>query len=654
MKRSRLCQIGLFVFLLLSLLGCGGAGGTLASAFNLFITDDASAQYSGVWVKLYKAELKGDGDKSVVLFESAEGMTVNLRQLNDGASKFLLLAPGKVPDGTYNKVQFEVNKTVDLVAKSNGAASTAVFPNALDNPAGNTNLSVDLSPAVVIPGAGKAVIDFDLKYWEVVNGVITPVLKHHDGSGLEDGSRHERFEYHGLISNLSGVAPTQAFDLTLKTGGTVHVSTDDTTDIVGEGDRDGLANGRKAEIYGVFDPITNSLKANIIHFESDHESHGIAKATGKASNSNAEAGTFDLAPKYTKHFAPKGDTVSITTDANTRFRGKRGAHYSQAEFFAAMAAAGDHGSISLKGTYSEASNSLAAKEVHIENDAEFADAKAGGQTSNPNAEAMTFDLAVLRSSGINGIGDVLKVQLASEVEIKGPHGAEATVEQFFSLLSENARMVGVKGAYNADTQVLLASRVEYILDITVNFSAKGSSSNPNAEAGTFDYLVSQVSGIELSHTVPVHLSVSANTEFKGPTGDVINMDQFFVLLAEKAQKLNISGTATLPDGEIVVQKIEVKAEDVITPSGRGATSNPNAEARSFSLTLSEHQGFDPAEGAMNVVLAEGAILKGPQGISINRAQLFSYLNEHSRTVKVTGDYSDGVFTAKKVELILSQ
>ncbi len=654
MKRSKLCQIGLFVFLLLSLLGCGGAGGTFASAFNLFITDDASTQYSGVWVKLYKAELKGEGDKSVVLFESAEGVTVNLRQLNDGASKFLLLAPAKVPDGTYNKVQFEVNKTVDLVAVGTGAASTAVFPEGLNNTTGNSVLVANLSPSIVMPGAGKVVVDFDLKHWDVVNGVITPVLKHHDGSGLEDESRHERFEYHGIIGNLSGVAPTQTFDLSLKTGGTVHVVTDDSTDIVGEGTNAGLAGGLRAEVYGIFDPASGSVKANIIHFANAHEGNEMAKATGKASNANSEAGTFDLAPKYTKGFAPKGDIVSVVTNSETQFRGRHGANLTQTEFFFAMASSGANGSIDLKGSFDEGSNTITAQEIHIEHESEFGSALAGGRTSNPNAEALTFDIAVARSTGIEGIGDSLKVQLLPDVEIKGPHGVVASKAQFFSLLNEKSRLVGIKGAYNSETQTLVASRVEYVVDTTVNFSAKGVTSNPNSENSSFDFLVSEVSGIDLSHSTPVHITLGPNTVLKGADGQVINNEQFFVLLAAKSQKLNIVGTATLPDGSIEVQRIEVKADEIVQSDARGTTSSPNAEGGAFALTIADHHGFDPAEGAMLVVLGEGVILKGPQGISINRAQLFSYLNEHSRTVKVTGDYSDGVFTAKKVELIIGQ
>ena len=644
--------MGLFLLLVLSLFGCGGGGGSLSSVFNLFITDDASAQYSGVWVKLYKAQLMGDGGKSVVLFSSPEGVTVNLRQLNDGASKFLLLAPGTVPDGTYNKVQFEVNKTVNLTATGSGTASTAVFPNALDNAAGNSLLTANLSPNIVMPGATKVVIDFDLKNWNVVNGVITPVLRHHDGTGLQDGTRHERFGYRGIIGNLAGTAPLQTFDLALKTGGVMHVTTDDTTDIVGQGDNAGLVSGRDAEILGVFDPTANSVKANIIHYVSASEASDLAKASGKASNANATAGTFDLAPKYTKGFAPKGDHVGITTDANTQFKGKHGVALTQASFFTALAAAGANAEIDLDGTYSEGLNSIAAKDIHIENEAEFADAKAAGSTSNPDAVGFTFDLAVARSEGIDGVGSSLKVQLSPDAEIKGPHGAATTRDQFISLLTEKTRAVAVRGSYDAGTQILLASRIEYVVDQTVNFTAKGSSSNPNGQAGTFDYLVTQASGIELSHSVPVHLSVTANTVFKDAGSNVINVDQFFLLLAAGPQVLYITGNVTLPGGAISVGEVDVAPAP--QPFARGATSTPNTDAGSFVLTMTEHNGFSPADGPMNVLLGDGAILKGPQGISLNRAQFFSFLTEHSRNARVTGSYSEGLFTASKVELIFTQ
>ncbi|MBS1725210.1 MAG: DUF4382 domain-containing protein [Armatimonadetes bacterium] len=647
-----LTRIVLFVAFIATLIGCGGggAGSSLSNSFNLFITDDASTNYSGVWVKLYKAELKGDGDTGVTLFESAEGLTVNLRQLNDGASKFLLLAPGQVPAGTYTKIQFEVDKTVNLVATGSGAPSTATFPDSLDNGAGHSNLALNLSPVVTMPGSTKVVVDFDLKNWDVVNGVITPVLRNHDGTGLEDSSRHERFEFNGVIGNLAGTAPNQTFDLTLRTGGTIKVSTDDTTDIVGEGDSAGLTSGRAASIFGAFDPATNTLKANIVHFISSNQEQQMAKAIGLASNVNADAGSFDLAPKYTKGFAPKGDTVSVTTDGTTVFRGKNGITLTKDQFFSALAAAGSHANVDLEGTYDDGSNTIAAKSAHVENEAEFGSAEAAGRTSNPNADTQTFDLAMTENEGMHDLTGTIQVQLSPDVAIKGPNGVVTTVDQFFSLLTEKARTVTVKGAFNQDTNVLVASRIEYKVDAAVNFTAKGTTSNPDSTGGAFDFLASQVSGLDLSKSTAVHLTVTANTVFRDENEQTISYDDFFALIDQKSKTLNIAGKASLPGPEFTITSITVMPDPVVLEVARGSSSNPNAEAGTFDIAVAESNGFD-APDTLHVQLGDGAALKGPQGISINRTQLYSYLNEMSRNVRVTGDYHDGTFVASKVELI---
>lgn len=655
MKRSNatlFAKIILFVLFIASLFGCGGAGGAggFANQLNLFITDDASAQYSGVWVKLYKAELKGEGDKSVVLFQSTEGLTVNLRQLNDGASKFLLLAPGQVPDGTYNKVQFEVDKTVNLVATGSGNPSTAVFPDALNNEAGNSVLALNLNPAIVMPGAGKVVVDFDLKNWDVVNGVITPVLKHHDGTGLEDGSRHERFEFNGMIGSLSGTAPNQSFDLTLKTGGTVKVVTDESTDVTGQGDNAGLVSGRAASIFGVFDPVTNSLKANIIHYISNSEAPDLAKAIGLASNINAEGGSFDIAPKYTKGFAPKGDKVTVNTDGSTIFLGKRGLVLTKDQFFSNLASAGANANVDTMGTYSEGSNSILAKVVHVENEADFGAAEATGKTSNPDSEAKSFDLALTHSEGMNQAGSSVKVQLSPDVEIKGPHGVVTTVDQFFSLLAEKARTVSVKGVFNADTQTLTVGRIEYVVDVTVNFTAKGTTSNPDNQTGVFDFSISQIQGVDLPHDSPLHIAINPNTTYKAQDGSDINQDVFFNLLMAKSKTLTITAKASLPSQDVTIVSIQVMADPIVVQTAKGTTASPNSEMGTFDVALTEVNGFEPADGPMHVQFAEGVQLKGPQGISLNRAQFFSYLNERARNVQLTGTYSDGLFTATKVEL----
>ena len=120
--RIKMLTAILFVTLF-TIFGCGGSGGG-SNAFNLFATDDLHPGYSGVWVKIFKADLKSSTGATVNLFTSTDGLTVNLRALNDGAAKFLLLAPGQVPNGTYNKIVFQMDKTVTLVATPSGTVST--------------------------------------------------------------------------------------------------------------------------------------------------------------------------------------------------------------------------------------------------------------------------------------------------------------------------------------------------------------------------------------------------------------------------------------------------------------------------------------------------------------------------------------------------
>lgn len=428
---------------LLILIGCGGSsssGG--ASSVDLFITDDMSADYSGVWVTLYKAEIYNTAGASTTLFESTEGLPVNLRQLNDGASRFLLLAPGRLPDGTYNKVQFNVGKTVNLVAAVGGAPSTATFPNSLDNGTGRSKLEVNLTPAVTIPGTPRLAIDFDLKNWTVTGGVITPVVGVHPGGGLTDPTRHERFEFKGLVSNLVGTAPDQTFNLQLRFGGNVTVQTSIDTSFVGDGSAV-FGNGAKAEVFGEFNPLTRVVTARVVRFESEFENE--AKAIGKASNIAAVAGTFDVLPKFTRGFVPQGEKVSVVTNGTTRYRGRRGVTLTQAEFFTALTNAGTDAVVEVEGAYSSTNNTLTAKSVHIENEVELGGVEAQGTASAPDVEVGSFSLTISESEGFTPPNATMTVKVSSITTYKSATGASMTKAGFFEALRASGTVVKVHG-----------------------------------------------------------------------------------------------------------------------------------------------------------------------------------------------------------------
>ena len=450
---KRLIQLSSAVLLgtsvLFGALGCGGSssasGGT--GNFQLFVTDDLHPGYSGVWVKVYKAQVKNSAGASTTLFDSATGSTINLRQLNDGAAKFLLLAPGTLPDGTYNKVEFVLDKSVTLVATPSGTSSTANFPASMDDAtAGRSKLEVALAPALVVPGATRVAIDFDLKNWTVAGGIVTPVLGVHPGTGLDDPARHERFELEGRISGLAGTAPTQSFSLSLKSGGSVSVSTDANTSIVGDG-ASALGNGLKAEVYGDFDPATRTVAARVIKLESEFENE--AKAIGQALNVVEASNSFDVNPKFTRGFAPQGEKVGVVTNpTTTRFRGNHGSTLTSAQFYAAVVAAGANAVVEVEGTYNSGSNSIAAKSVHIENESELGGDEAKGNSSEPNLDAGTFKLTVTENEGFElPPSALITAKVTSATRFRNTNGAEMNKAAFFEVLAGGSRLVKVEGIW---------------------------------------------------------------------------------------------------------------------------------------------------------------------------------------------------------------
>ncbi|OWU65377.1 MAG: hypothetical protein CBB60_005010 [Armatimonadetes bacterium Cent15-Ar3] len=451
--KTRIIQLCLAITLamsvLLGALGCGGAssssGGT--GNFQLFVTDDLHTGYSGVWVKVYKAQIKNSAGASTTLFDSVDGTTINLRQLNDGASKFLLLAPGVLADGTYNKIEFVLDKSVTLVASPSGTSSTGNFPASLDDStAGRSKLEINLSPALVVPGATRVAIDFDLRNWTFVGGVVTPVLAVHPGTGLDDSARHERFEFKGLVRDLSGTSPTQTFLLGLRTGGTLTVATDANTSIVGDG-ASALANGLKAEVYGDYNPVTKTVSARVIKLESEFEDE--AKAIGAASNIVELSNSFDVAPKYTRGFAPQGEKVSVVTNSTTtRFRGNHGSTLTSAQFYAALTAAGANAVVEVEGVYSSSTNTITAKSVHIENESELGGDEAKGTSSVPDAEAGTFSIQISEHEGFDAPeSGLVPVKVSSATQYKNTNGNSMTKAAFFEALAAGSKVVKVEGIY---------------------------------------------------------------------------------------------------------------------------------------------------------------------------------------------------------------
>jgi hypothetical protein len=432
--------LGLLVIVVLGIFGCGGSSSSSSSLMDVFITDNLTTDYSSVWVKVYKVELKDTAGNSAKVLESTEGVPVNLRQLNDGASRFLLLAPNRVPDGTYNKIEFYVDRTVNLVATGTGAASTAQFPASLNaTTPGQSELDLTLSPAITVPGTNRLTVDFDLSTWTVTSGIITPVLRVHPGNGLDDSNRHERFEFKGLVSELGGIPGAQTFTLNLRFGGQVNVLIDDATDVVGSA----LANGKKVEVYGTLNPATRTILAKVIKVDNEFENE--AKAIGPFSDPNESAGTLKIMPKFTRGFTLNGEKLNVTTAGTVKYKGRHGALLTKAQFFAALAS-NANAFVQVEGAFTSATNTIAAKSLHVENEPGFGEAEGKGQTSNPNAETNRFKLSLTEAIGFTAPEGPMTVFMIPGATFKDDN-TDISRAAFFELLAQGGKVVDVKGSF---------------------------------------------------------------------------------------------------------------------------------------------------------------------------------------------------------------
>jgi Domain of unknown function (DUF4382)/Domain of unknown function (DUF5666) len=449
-KHSLIARLCAFFALVAVIFGCGGGGGGSSSALDVFITDGPIDGYSHVWVKVYKAEIYNSAGTSTTVFESTDGLTVDLRALNDGAARFLLLAPGRVPDGTYTKAEFVLDKNVTMTETGTGASSVVTFPTALDSSAGKSKLELNLTPPLVIPGTASIVADFDLSTWDLTGTTLTPNLKRHNGVGLGDINRHHRFEFHGIVGSLAGTSPDLTFTLTLRTGGDVGVVVDSNTSIVYDDGLTAIANGNKVEIYGIFDPTTKQVKANLIKVESTFDSE--PKAIGNAHHSDVSTQSFKLNVKFARGFAPGGEYIFVETSDLTVFRGRHGASITKDVFYASLAAIGDAAVVEVEGSFNATTNTFRATKVHLEDSADIGEAEAKGTSGEVLVELGKFKLAVTEVEGFTVPGDPeiwVKTMPNAEYKDKTLSGDDdITKEQFFASIGAASKTVKVHGAFD--------------------------------------------------------------------------------------------------------------------------------------------------------------------------------------------------------------
>lgn len=361
MKLMKITALSL-VLSAVALAGCGGgsAGSSVltGSRATILVTDSPREDYGHVWATIYHVELTPQGGGApVVVFDNTAGVLIDLRTLRDASgARYSFLSSASVPAGTYTGVSVTVGSTMQLIKTGQTTGTTLTLDSSITRDAnGNAVIPVTFrSPKTISGTTSNICVDFDLARFVIRGSNILPSVIEGDGAGLSDPSRHEKDDYHGTVSGISGTAPTLTFTLTLGSGQAVTVTTTAATALYGAA----LAEGSRVEVEGTLDTTAQTLVATKLEVRgtgSLSDDRKTPRAAGTASALNASAGTFTLTIKRAGGFTVSGTTVNVVTNASTVFRGDKGATLTSADFYTALATTP---SVQVEGTYDATTNTL--------------------------------------------------------------------------------------------------------------------------------------------------------------------------------------------------------------------------------------------------------------------------------------------------------
>ncbi len=442
-------------FFTLLLVGCGGGGGggSASGSARLFLTDSFNDDYSQVWLRIHKVELRNQATVAwATAFESNAGVLIDAKTLRDvSGARFSLLANGVIPLATYDAVRITFEDKVVLVPAGGGSGlEKTVDDNGGDRDNQNRPRRVFSLNPPINAGGSDVIIDIDLANFTLTFGGTKVLMSLQQGSnsGLNDPNRHELEDYHGTIANLS----SSSFTLNTTGGGPLNVRYDGTTVIFREstGASATLANGQFVEIDARWDASQGALIAKVIKIE-DGNSPNEAEVKGGVTNLNLAANVMTLTNiREVENFTPQGSTVTVLWTNSTVFR--RSGDIVTEEFLKNFNIA------EAKGSYNVATNTLTATRITLEdeNGPGQGEAECKGTAANVNLAGDQMTL--------NNITQIFGFTPPPGLSITVVWNAGTVFRNGNTIATEaivsNGGFYEVKGTYNPATQTLTAERIK--------------------------------------------------------------------------------------------------------------------------------------------------------------------------------------------------
>jgi hypothetical protein len=220
----------------------------------------------------------------------------------------------------------------------------------------------------------------------------------------------------------------------------------------------------------------------------------------------------------------------------------------------------------------------------------------------------------------------------------------------------NGKRVHVTGKFDTTTSTLAATSIKIQSDQQAEHpELKGTASNINSAAGTFDVTVSKTHGLVPKNAV-VHIVTTTDTVFRGGSGVLMTSTDFFAALTAGAN-VEAEGTFDANTSTLTATRVKLDDENEGEHGGhqaevKGAPTSVNSGAGTFTVNpVTEFDGFTfGGSGGVNIATTGSTAFRATDGSTLSTADFWTALML-ATSVKVEGTFAAGTITATSVRIL---
>lgn len=304
--------------------------------------------------------------------------------------------------------------------------------------------------------------------------------------------------------------------------------------------------------------------------------------------------------------------------------------------------------VEVRGRFDTTAGVLLATVIKIEDDSDDDD-KVEGPTSNLNDVALTVDVAARKVEGFLPSEPTVHVQFSSTTRFFTKVGMPLTLNEMLAFLASGAE-VEAEGVYDSGSNTLTAAKIKLHPEDGEHHAAeaKGSASNINAGAGTFDLTIISWYGFSSTSGAVVPVVTNGSTTYRADNGSSISAGDFFAGI-QSGMFAEVEGTFS--NGVLTASKAKLEDEGgnggAGQPEAKGYVVSSNVGAGTVTISLVEWFGFNGSFGAQQVIQTSGSTeFEDDNGDPMNQAAFFAGLTV-GKVIDAKGSYSGGVLNATR-------